>query len=386
MAVTVDGLKITLTSEGGTGWGSESSPYTWAQIMLTATDIEYTFSSGGKATKFYYVPYALYVEADCYMTSSSEMVLFGGVGGNRIITQVGSHLVITSGQLMGNGEGFSYLYDATITDTALFNFRGFSIYSNCTLRNVSFYNAGSTYFSFGFGTEISNCSVAGSPYGVIPRRNLSVDVGNKYFRCGKGILLGYNLDGDVRIESPYIEDCTYDLSFQPLNTTNYKTVLVDPYLDFTKIEYLVSRSAGKNVTLQVVTRMSFALENATGSYITVYDKDDNIMYEGDYEEDLEIDMLYYNQYVESAGTTGIPAVNDITIYYPFKLVVSREGYDNLEIPNIVPTIGQPTAIRGSMVEVTPPIYYQQAISGDVLMSALTGMVTGTEVFGTTTNH
>jgi hypothetical protein len=45
------------------------------------------------------------------------------------------------------------------------------------------------------------------------------------------------------------------------------------------------------------------------------------------------------------------------------------------------TAGQPTNIRGTLVETTPPIYYQQNIQGDVLMSDLTGMITGTEVFG-----
>jgi hypothetical protein len=45
------------------------------------------------------------------------------------------------------------------------------------------------------------------------------------------------------------------------------------------------------------------------------------------------------------------------------LVVSREGYDNLEIPNIVPTIGQPTNIRGELVpieELNPVGFTNQA--------------------------
>jgi hypothetical protein len=103
--------------------------------------------------------------------------------------------------------------------------------------------------------------------------------------------------------------------------------------------------------------------------IKLYDKDDNLIFDTvtDISGEYETEIVRRFHRVERTS----PSFTDVTIlidYSPFKLVVNKEGYQDLEIPGITVTPGQPTIIRGALREpeyVEVPVYYQKDIYGSI---------------------
>lgn len=368
MAVNIDNLKITITTEGGSGKGTENNPYTWDDIMLVATNIVKIESSSRLTRSFFYVPYALWIETDCYFYSLNESVLFGEDVddlGSRIRCYTG-YIEIENGLYRCNYSEFSAIGNLIITNTSFYDFRGLSLFKTIA-KNCTFNCVGSTYWTRDTESEFTDCEMIGTSYGLIPQENIAVNLRNKFINCSNGILLGYNYHGDVRIENAQFINCNYDLVYQPIVRTSsalLTTVLVDPLVDLEK-SYLMVTNDDRHMKLQLVTRMSFYISNAEGSLIKVYDKDNNIIYENEYSEGLTDDILYYQRYVVSQGIKEVPLVDEVNLYQPFKLVVSKEGYDDLVIENIEVTPGQPTIIRGNMVLTEPPIYVDSNMNSEI---------------------
>lgn len=367
MAILIEGLKIIITTDGGTGKGTITNPYTFSAIMVTATNIVLTSNNYSK--RFFYVPYALWIEADCYFKSDNEMVLFDedvDALGSRI--RCTGFMEIISCLWRCNGDEFSVIYNATITNSVFYDFRGLTFYSGNIVKNTKFFNVGSTYWARGEDSEFTDCEMVSTAYGYIPQKNIAINLRNKFINCINGILLGYNSTADIRIESPQLIGCTYDLVYLPLQYTYNAIgteVLVDPLVDLDKSSLLVTID-NRHCRVQIVTRMSFYIKDAENSIIKVYDKDSNLIYDSDYIEGLTDDIKYYERYVVSQGIAYTPLIDEEDIFQPFKVIVSKAGFDDLEIPNIYITSGQATTVRGGLVESTPPVYVSEKLTGEIL--------------------
>jgi len=350
MAITLEGLKITISAEPGGIGSSESNPYRMSDLAASVPNIIEIIVGGGSARTFYYCPYALHLSPLTHFKFYMEMVLFGedvNHLGSRLNSGSASYFYLTNTQMMENGTEFSTLYNFIATDCAFFHFRGFSFYTGVRLTRCKFVSVGSTYWSNSTNIEIYDCSMSGTPYGNIPRNNI-VDIRNKLMNCTYGLLLGYNTGGDVKLYNTEIIGCTNDLAYQPLTHLNYTTTLVDPLVDLNK-QLLMVTTSGKKVTLDVATLMSFVLNDADGASIVIYDKDGNIHYQGLYSEGLQEEVVYYRRYVKSQGIYGVPEEDVENTYHPFVIEVIKSEYQPLIIPNIFVVSGKATNIIGRMV-------------------------------------
>jgi hypothetical protein len=399
MAVTVDGLKITLTAEEGGIGSSEENPYTFDDLMDDAVNITKSTSIDVLLRNFYYVPYSIFLSGIVYFSSINEIVLFGedvDTVGSRLNSTSSGYWNLNKSMWRCNNSEFSHIYNFAVEDCAFMDFRGFSFYSG-TLNKVKFVNVGSTYFSLSTNVSLIDCENSSGVYGNIPRNNIT-DIRNKYLDCTYGMLLGYNTYA-MKIYNPQVINCTYDLCFQPLRNTNSLTTIIDGLIDTDNIRLLVSLGpyGDKNrcMTLNLATNMSFEFENADNANVKVFDKDASLLFDETYVEDLEEEINYYERYVESQGIVYNPAVDEITIRQPFSIVVSKDGYDDLEINNVNVVPGEATSIRGTLVPSTAPIYVNQSISGlledisisgDIELNNITGTVSQNIITGSIINN
>jgi hypothetical protein len=113
-----------------------------------------------------------------------------------------------------------------------------------------------------------------------------------------------------------------------------------------KIKVIVySFSTNTNKRTEVIYNSTFT-SLTDGDYYKLYDNNDNIVYEGG---EISGETITYRNYGgvldESSNFTSFDE-----IYEPFKLVVSKDGFSDLIIPDIYVTPGQPTIIRGSLLK------------------------------------
>jgi len=294
--------------------------------------------------------------------------------------RVYGNISIKKGLYRCNNDEFTYIKNAIVENTAFYDFRGFSIFDNVNFSNVAFYNVGSTYWSVGNNgsAHFTDCTMAGTPYGVIPRNNLATDLRNKYIKATNGCLLGYNGAKPVTMQSPSFIDCTYDLAYQPLTQT-YKTIapvrMIDALVDLDK-SILKCAIADRHCKVELATNISFYIDGGEGATVKIYDKDSSLSYEGTYSEGTNNELLWYDRYVvtKNPAVTGQAEVDIENTYQPFLIKIEKDGYQTLEISNITITPGQPTIIRGEMVEDIPPVYIDRSISGTLETLSLKGNI------------
>lgn len=111
--------------------------------------------------------------------------------------------------------------------------------------------------------------------------------------------------------------------------------------------------------------------------IELRDKDDTLIYSGG---ELDQYVIYNTIYAETVN--GAVTADIDTTYEPFTITITKEGYQDLTISDITVTPGEPTIIRGELVEVEPPIYYQQNLKGSISCPTLKGVIKTPTIKGT----
>jgi len=162
--------------------------------------------------------------------------------------------------------------------------------------------------------------------------------------CGTS-LDSYNFIGEVTLRNLVIINGGTNTWYMRAN--NYTINIVDSVGDinnYNNIGYDASNSY-----LKFKTTFSTDIENSANGTMVIYDKDNNIIYQEDLlsNEMSPQELEYQQRHIERDGSSITK--NEVTIYQPFKLVVTKYGYDDLVISNIYVTSGQPTIIRGEMV-------------------------------------
>lgn len=87
--------------------------------------------------------------------------------------------------------------------------------------------------------------------------------------------------------------------------------------------------------------------------LKIYDKDDNLILErnaiSSFSENVDFDYIME----EFIDTVRQPTIRNT--YQPFKIVISKVGYNDLEFADVSVILGEPTTLRGTMVLETPEI-------------------------------
>lgn len=113
--------------------------------------------------------------------------------------------------------------------------------------------------------------------------------------------------------------------------------------------------------------------------LVLYDKDDNIVLSKEVNNSDYDEIKFADVHFQVTG--NVLTALDIVYYQPFKLVASKDGYDDLIISDIYVTAGQPTIIRGELVETEPPIYYQQELNGQIISDTISGDILTNNISG-----
>lgn len=155
--------------------------------------------------------------------------------------------------------------------------------------------------------------------------------------------------------------------------SNVPTITFNSYISYATSEY----------TAYLKTTFSLLIENGNGATATIYDKDNNIILStGLTSSAFSTELTYYKGVGNHTYNVSSPLYTQtFTTYHPFKVMIEKFGYQTLEIPNISVVSGQPTYIRGALVPLTPPVYYQQLITGYVTPAVVTGGVSDIRITG-----
>lgn len=258
-------------------------------------------------------------------------------------------------------------YECRITNT-LFDwlrliFTGHQGYAN-TLDNVSIYVLSNTDLQF--DTEVKHFI----QYQGFCTWNYNLNIAD-VIDLKQGANLYHNFVGNntVTIRNINFYDGGYVRIYLTGINTNSIVNLVDSNFD----GYIsISTYAGFNGFCEYIYNLktTFSLLLDVENYhLIVYDLDDNIVDEQDitdigYSEELTFRQdIFYNPPLTTSYT------RETNYKHPFRLVATKAGYDDLVIPDIYVTAGQPTIIRGSMVatEPTPPtIISVDLVNPDIL--------------------
>lgn len=135
-----------------------------------------------------------------------------------------------------------------------------------------------------------------------------------------------------------------------------------------------------DLTIEEKTTFNANIINSTGGILTIEDKDGNVVFTETLgsEKMTEQEITYHKEYRAHENSVYLTDTQ-ITEYHPFTLRVTKPGYQDLEIPGITVTPGQPTTIYGEMVE---PTYVDRRLVGTIDTPKLTGSIDTINLSGT----
>jgi len=222
---------------------------------------------------------------------------------------------------------------------------------NCFLDNVNYpYCRYGTYWK---NTNFVNCTVLWT-YGISTIENINIIDGT----------YGVFLDGQYANTDVYefnnikIINCNYDVwvrcrVYSPTFIFNNSDIDFNSmFVQISTDDYGIQRVTG-------ILRTTFITYIEQNEYnLKIYDKDDNLIVDeeniNEYNENIDYDMFYK----ETQDGTLIGDVREI--YQPFKLIITKEDYSDLIIPDIYVTPGQPTIIRGGLLKPKAKIKIQNS--------------------------
>jgi hypothetical protein len=237
---------------------------------------------------------------------------------------------VISGERVYCSFGGRYIVpdDKLIVDGLLFN-KPFSIYSN---ENVDF----------------KNMTIHNATYPIVPNNNTTYE--NIILIEPHTALYTQRLSSNSEVtirNCKFIDITSRSVLFSFSNDYNILLNVIDGTLDWT--EYQLYLGSG-DMIINYKTTFNAVIGNGSGSTLILYDKDDNILYDEVLvsENMTEQEITYVNHDV--AMDDSVVTKDELSVLHPFKLIISKNGYENLIISNIYVTPGQPTIIRGTLLE------------------------------------
>lgn len=389
MPITLSDTRITVEFQGGDPKGdSWGDPFTLDDIVA-ASDAGSWDPAVTKQGIQYLISYSLYIiGADTYFLAEDCQVYFeyhDNVDATRL------YILNINFKSQGDLHGMSWLFDFVHNRTGLYIRPGDGYIENSKFTGgqyVSFLGSASNNIIIK-KTVLEACnyiSLAGNNYVEVENITLNNSVGNN-------ILQAYDF---VSAENITIIDCPigiYIYTLQELNLRKLKLINVtnhlrfrpnqagqvlncfDSNIDMTK--YTKYTTGTGDITANNISTFKINIADGDGGAAKLYDKDDNLIFSEVLSGELTKEVVF--ERMEVACVDGELTKELLTTYEPFKLVVSKSGYEDLTIPDIAINAGSETHIFGKMVE---PTYYQRLIDASVSEEEISGSINTVEVSGT----
>jgi hypothetical protein len=224
-------------------------------------------------------------------------------------------------------------------------------------NNLNIYRAQIIYVN---GTPtFNNLTLINCDNGLTPYNGNAIYNGLIFINCDYGIYT-YVLDGTLKITGLKVIG-TSGIKFRMWKESTLQ--LLDSMIDPENYGILTN-DEGTDVA-EFYTTVNVHITNGTGGTLTIYDKDDNVVYtEVLAGEDMtEQELMWAKRTITASG--GVAVVNELVYYHPYRIVVTKPGYQDLEIPGIEVRRGEKTDVHGKMVTSPAPIYYDTEITAVV---------------------
>ncbi len=390
MPITLANTRITVEFQGGDPKGNSwVNPFTLDDIVAASVAGSWDPAVTKQGIQ-YYIPYSLYITgADTYFLAENQQVYFeyvAGIDSYRFRVSLNCNF-----KSQGNIHGMSWMNDYVIGKSRLYIFPGDGYIENSKFTRFN---------SVGFGGSISNNliikkTVLEACDAIALASNAYVEVENITLNNSGNINIFQSYDF-VSAENITLIDCPigiYVYLLQELNVRSLKMYNVvyhfkfkpsksgqilnffDSFIDCSKYAYSVTGTG--DITVNNISTFKINIANGDSGTAKLYDKDNNLIFEetlsGELEKEVTFEMMEFDS-VDAVITKEL-----LTTYEPFKLVVTKDSYQDLTISDIAINAGSETHIFGKMIE---PTYYQQSISGVVSEEEVSGTVETVEVTGT----
>lgn len=366
MPITLANTRITVEWQVGDPKGdSWGNPYTLDDIVAASVAGSWSPAVTKQGVQ-YLIPYSLYIiGTDTYFLAENSQVYLEYVAG------VDTYQLYVTGNFKSQGNyGMSWYndYDYGHNGVNLNSSSGVEIYIN----NSEFirFRQFRAYGSFGNTVKIENTKFVATDLIYVPC-NAYVDVKNlvfyqmgltpfadfnsaeniQFIKCSLYAVYVWNLYTLNLTNVQSIDPTGYDLRIRPIGAGQVAN-FYDSKLDFSS-RTILSYAIG-DWTINNISTFKINIEDGDSGTANLYDKDDNLIFSevlsGELEKSVTFEML------EVATIVGEVTNEELSIYEPFKLVVSKSGYMDLIIPDITVNDGEQTVIFGKLEFPTTVIY------------------------------
>ena len=389
MPITLSDTRITVEFQGGDPKGdSWNDPFTLDDIVTASVEAEWSPSVTKQGIQ-YLIPYSLYIiGADTYFLAEDAQVYFeyhDNVDAYRFWVRY-CHF-----KSQGDLHGMSWFADYVLGKTQLYIIPGDGYIENSKFAR---------FYGLYFGGSISNNIIIKKTVfeacgAIALAHNDYVEVENIVMNNSGAVNINQAYDF-VSAENITMIDCAtgiYVITLQELNLKELKLINVtkhfvlrpaqagqilncfDSNVDLSSYNYQLGGTG--DITANNISTFKINIADGDSGTAKLYNKDDNLIFSevlsGELEKEVTFEMMEFD-------CIGAEITKELlTTYEPFKLVVSKSGYQDLTISDIVVNPGSETHIFGKMIV---PTYYQRAISGQVSEQEVSGTIETIEVTGT----
>jgi hypothetical protein len=324
----------------------------------------------------YHIPYRIYLASATFTCNQTNIVFSENWSeyGARFSMSPDSFLNIVVSSWQTPSRQFMSFYNATIDRAFFMNSRGITHYSGCVVKQTTYHNCGSLYWYYNNGNSFTDCLICNASYGLIPQNAVGANLRNKIIDCQRGLLVGYN-SVDQNIYNLQVIGGTYNIFILATQSTLRQTNLIDCLIDVERIA-VQSGSLNRLCRLNLKTTMTILIKEGAGATAKLYDKNGDLHENMTIEESTTKEVTFYTRYVKY---TSPEITDELTIFEPFTLTISKPGFQDLTIPNITITPGVPTIIRGELVKT---IFVDRHIQGAIQTVGLEGSLAPRQLSGT----
>jgi len=334
----------------GTKGSSFTNPYTFEDIY--DTDVANGWGVVEKQQNQYYINSVLETSGygDTYFKDSKKIIIFNNPTETHLnVFQTSSNCDLNLCVFFMHNESFicsirfilSYIdMEVYITSNVFRDFWGVSKSGNVISDKNTFYSLGSGLSITASAPSLTNLTLYNTLLQV--RKETEIADNIKIYADNPVYLLP-NLD-DIVIEFRNLK--VYE---NTINGTlaawynNTSVIFIDCNFNKEWDWHVWSTNTGD---LTIYEKSTFNLDtNVDNVSVVIKDKDDNIIYDDIDLNDEEI--LYHKEYGKTVN--GVYTDIDIFDYQPFNMLVSKDGFDDLIIPDIYVVPGEPTVIKGSLI-------------------------------------
>lgn len=392
MPITLTGTRITVQYEAGDSKGySLANPYSFDDIV-EASNLGGWIPAVTKRENYFNIPYSVYVLGiDTYFRDIGNPVniinfspiapndyynfytldahiRFGIIDTTNKVTMLINGTTASGGRLYLKG-------DVILLNTELHEFNYSYLYGD---DNYIAYieNAHLVNLAFGLAsnerTAFKDVLIIGGSYSMQANGFYSVE--NLLLKgCNNcAILMQSSTNGvlpSIKIKTNASRHTMLRTGTSPIDKT---AIFLDCEIDANKMTFYVSGSLRtlSNDKQFLQTTTNFIIKDAlgvgiSGAQITVLGSDNTILLNNSTDEDgLLTDIVTY--FMIEQILDNLIVLDTIKHFYePLKIIVSKSGFDDLEIQSVYITSGVKTVIRGTLKETIPPIYIEVPVGGAI---------------------